>query len=191
VLDFAPQATAEHLMTPLPIGNVAVTGGAWSHAPYRSRKENNDDRAYSSDGRRSSHRLPVHKLLRALNIKDETEHRQDHESAKFGNDDALILTIGNFLPRMIPNIVISKRGDLVPLLLSVIRFHPDASQRVDLLHHLFHLIKKPDVKQRQAIVEGVVILAECLSSERIEEEIVPHFWDLVNTMLVLLIPTDH
>lgn len=71
------------------------------------------------------------------------------------HDDAHAVTLlGTCLPLIVPNVILAKRQELIPLLLCGIHFHPRSEVRDNLLHILFNLIKKPDQGQRNMILRG-------------------------------------
>lgn len=66
--------------------------------------------------------------------------------------------VGEALPRIVPNVLIQKREELLPVFLAVVKQHPDPAVRDNLANNLFNLIKKPNAMQRKTIMEGSVPL---------------------------------
>ena len=77
-----------------------------------------------------------------------------------------------------PNVLLAKRDELIPLLLISIQHNVDERCRDELLHLLFNLIKRPDASQRHMIVAGFKKIAENFPS-RIESELLPQIWEQV------------
>ncbi|XP_046659376.1 RAB11-binding protein RELCH homolog [Homalodisca vitripennis] len=81
------------------------------------------------------------------------------------------------LPRIIPNVLINKREELIPLLVCTIHLHQDSAQRDTLLQWLFNLKKRPQEEERRCILAGMVSLARASSQTVIESELLPHCWE--------------
>ena len=77
-----------------------------------------------------------------------------------------------------PNVLLAKRDELIPLLLLSIQHNADEKCRDELLHLLFNLIKRPDDVQRQMIVQGFRRIAQNFPS-RIESELMPQIWEQI------------
>ena len=60
--------------------------------------------------------------------------------------------LGRCLPHIVPNVLLAKREELIPLIICTATLHPDAKERDDLLNILFNLIKRPDADQRSFIM---------------------------------------
>ena len=56
-------------------------------------------------------------------------------------DDTLVHVVGSTLNKIVPNVILNKRGEVVPLLVRTIRDHPDSKIRDHLLQLLFNLHK--------------------------------------------------
>ncbi|XP_039261112.2 RAB11-binding protein RELCH homolog [Styela clava] len=93
--------------------------------------------------------------------------------------DELVSTLSSCLPKIVPTVLLQKRDQLIPLLLSTASMHPNANERNSLLHHLFNLIKKPEKSQRQMILCGCVAYAELVGPMRTEEDLLPQFWEQI------------
>ena len=76
-----------------------------------------------------------------------------------------------------PNTLINKREELLPLFLTAIQKHPDTKVRDQLLHLLFNLTKKPDSDQRKVILRGFKKMARTLGHEKVETELLPQLWE--------------
>ena len=88
--------------------------------------------------------------------------------------------ITNTLPNIIPNILLSKREEVIPLILCAVRYHEDSKVRDELLNMLFNLIKRPDSEQRRIIIDGCLSFADKVESSRIECELLPQCWEQIN-----------
>ena len=78
---------------------------------------------------------------------------------------------------VVPNTLINKREELLPLFLTAIQKHPDTKVRDQLLHLLFNLTKKPDSDQRKVILRGFKKMARTLGHEKVETELLPQLWE--------------
>lgn len=58
------------------------------------------------------------------------------------------------LLKIIPNIILNKREEAIPLLISTVHLNPKASERDKLLQQLFNLKKKPSEAERVLIITG-------------------------------------
>eukprot|EP00057_Strongylocentrotus_purpuratus_P021252 XP_011675726.1 PREDICTED: lisH domain and HEAT repeat-containing protein KIAA1468 homolog [Strongylocentrotus purpuratus] len=83
------------------------------------------------------------------------------------------------LPHIIPNVLLAKREELVPLILCTASSHPEARERDQLLNLLFNLIKKPDEDQRQIILSGCVAFAKHVGPTKAESELLPQCWEQI------------
>lgn len=68
--------------------------------------------------------------------------------------DTLVLILAQTLLRIVPNVILNKREEAIPLILSVIRLHTDSAEREKLLQLLFNLKKRPQEDERQLILAG-------------------------------------
>ncbi|CAB4065133.1 unnamed protein product [Lepeophtheirus salmonis] len=96
------------------------------------------------------------------------------------SEEDIFFLLGSSLPKIVPNVLLAKREDLIPVIMSVIKHHPDIKVRDLLLEILFNLIKKPDSSQRKMIIEGYVSLAEKFGPSRLESELLPHCWEQID-----------
>ncbi|XP_066257908.1 RAB11-binding protein RELCH homolog isoform X1 [Euwallacea similis] len=90
--------------------------------------------------------------------------------------ESLIHAISESLLKIIPNVILNKREEVIPLLMSAIYFNPKASERDKLLHQLFHLKKRPCENERYAILSAVIGIAKKAEEQLVENEILPQCW---------------
>jgi hypothetical protein len=97
-------------------------------------------------------------------------------------DDAAetpVMVFGRCLPYIVPNVILAKREELIPVLLCTVAHHPDAKDRDRLLNMMFNLIKRPDKNQRQMIMSGCVAFAKHNGPTRVEGELLPQCWEQI------------
>lgn len=75
--------------------------------------------------------------------------------------DTLVEILAYTMPRLVPNIILNKREEVIPLILSTIHLHSNSSEREKLLQLLFNLKKRPNEDERQMILAG-----QCVSYVR-------------------------
>ncbi|KAK7505693.1 hypothetical protein BaRGS_00002964 [Batillaria attramentaria] len=92
----------------------------------------------------------------------------------------VVSMLARCLPHIVPNVLLGKREELIPLILATAMLHPDSKERDRLLNILFNLIKKPDDDQRQMILTGCVVFAEHVGAERLVEELLPQCWEQIS-----------
>jgi hypothetical protein len=97
-----------------------------------------------------------------------------------GPDLETVKTVADSLPRIVPNVLINKREELLPLFIVAIEKSPDSETRESLTHSLFNLIKKPDDAQRKMIMDACVELAQKIGETRTEEELLPCCWEQIS-----------
>ncbi|XP_014675386.1 PREDICTED: lisH domain and HEAT repeat-containing protein KIAA1468 homolog isoform X2 [Priapulus caudatus] len=97
--------------------------------------------------------------------------------------DEVVLMLARCLPYVIPNILLNKREELLPLILCTASLHPVSDERDKLLNLLFNLIKKPDEDQRHTILTGCVTYAHIVGPTRAETELLPQCWEQINHKL--------
>lgn len=68
--------------------------------------------------------------------------------------DNLVNIVAYVAPRLVPNISSNKREDIIPLLISVIKLHPNSVDRNSFVDRLFSLQNKPSVEDRKMILAG-------------------------------------
>uniref|UniRef100_A0A3P8U9E1 RAB11 binding and LisH domain, coiled-coil and HEAT repeat containing n=1 Tax=Amphiprion percula TaxID=161767 RepID=A0A3P8U9E1_AMPPE len=91
------------------------------------------------------------------------------------SEESVMLMLGRCLPHIVPNVLLAKREELIPLILCTACLHPEPKERDQLLHILFNLIKRPDDEQRQMILTGCVAFARHVGPTRVEAELLPQF----------------
>ncbi|KAL5726561.1 hypothetical protein ACHQM5_009596 [Ranunculus cassubicifolius] len=91
-----------------------------------------------------------------------------------------IQILSDALPKIVPYVLINHREELLPLIMCAIERHPDSNTRDSLTHTLFNLIKRPDEKQRQIIMDACVSLARSVGEMRTESELLPQCWEQIN-----------
>ncbi|XP_061111400.1 RAB11-binding protein RELCH homolog isoform X2 [Conger conger] len=96
------------------------------------------------------------------------------------SEDSVMLMLGRCLPHIVPNVLLAKREELIPLILCTACLHPEPRERDQLLHILFNLIKRPDDEQRQMILTGCVAFARHVGPPRVEAELLPQCWEQIN-----------
>ncbi|XP_065788932.1 RAB11-binding protein RELCH isoform X3 [Muntiacus reevesi] len=96
------------------------------------------------------------------------------------SETSVMLMLGRCLPHIVPNVLLAKREELIPLILCTACLHPEPKERDQLLHILFNLIKRPDDEQRQMILTGCVAFARHVGPTRVEAELLPQCWEQIN-----------
>ncbi|XP_029385486.1 RAB11-binding protein RELCH homolog isoform X3 [Echeneis naucrates] len=96
------------------------------------------------------------------------------------SEESVMLMLGRCLPHIVPNVLLAKREELIPLILCTACLHPEPKERDQLLHILFNLIKRPDDEQRQMILTGCVAFAKHVGPTRVEAELLPQCWEQIN-----------
>uniref|UniRef100_A0AAX7VLK7 LisH domain and HEAT repeat-containing protein KIAA1468 n=1 Tax=Astatotilapia calliptera TaxID=8154 RepID=A0AAX7VLK7_ASTCA len=96
------------------------------------------------------------------------------------SEESVMLMLGRCLPHIVPNVLLAKREELIPLILCTACLHPEPKERDQLLHILFNLIKRPDDEQRQMILTGCVAFARHVGPTRVEAELLPQCWEQIN-----------
>lgn len=69
-------------------------------------------------------------------------------------DDYVQLVSASML-KIIPNVILNKREEVIPLLITTIHLNPKSDERDKLLQQLFNLKKKPSEYERRLILGGM------------------------------------
>ncbi|XP_052230319.1 RAB11-binding protein RELCH homolog isoform X2 [Dreissena polymorpha] len=111
-----------------------------------------------------------------------TDNRIVAEVSKITDTDQqkVVLMLGRCLPHIVPNVLLAKREELIPLIICTTMLHPEAKERDNLLNILFNLIKKPDEEQRQMILTGCIAFAQHVGPTRLEAELLPQCWEQIS-----------
>uniref|UniRef100_A0A8C4PZK3 RAB11 binding and LisH domain, coiled-coil and HEAT repeat containing n=1 Tax=Eptatretus burgeri TaxID=7764 RepID=A0A8C4PZK3_EPTBU len=96
------------------------------------------------------------------------------------SDGGAVLMLSRCLPHIVPNVLLAKREELIPLILCTACLHPNPKERDHLLHSLFNLIKRPDNQQRQMILTGCVAFARHAGPTRVDAELLPQCWEQIS-----------
>ncbi|XP_062500867.1 RAB11-binding protein RELCH homolog isoform X2 [Corticium candelabrum] len=106
--------------------------------------------------------------------------RLGQEVARLDNrGETPVLVFGRCLPHIVPNVILAKREELIPVLLCTVSHHPEATDRDKLLNMMFNLIKRPGTEQRQMILSGCVAFAKHNGPTRVEGELLPQCWEQI------------
>ncbi|KAH9515544.1 hypothetical protein Btru_011362, partial [Bulinus truncatus] len=114
------------------------------------------------------------------------DNRIVSEMSKINQSESqgVVKMLARCLPHIVPNVLLAKREELIPVILCSAILHPEAKQRDQLLNILFNLIKKPDDEQRQMILTGCVVFAELAGADRLVEELLPQCWEQIGHKFV-------
>ncbi|XP_046607039.1 RAB11-binding protein RELCH homolog isoform X1 [Neodiprion virginianus] len=81
------------------------------------------------------------------------------------------------LPRIIPNVILNKREETIPLILSAVQLHTNSREREKLLQLLFNLKKRPQEEERLKILAGLVAMAKCSKTSIETGEVLGQCWE--------------
>jgi len=112
-------------------------------------------------------------------VQGKSDTRLMKEVLRAAEEEDAIDLVTRCLPNVVPNVLLNKREELIPIILCLVRLHPDIKARDNLLHMLFNLIKRPDDEQRKVIIDGCVAFAKKVGSTRIEAELLPQCWEQI------------
>lgn len=108
------------------------------------------------------------------------DHSNENEMMNGLNENIsienLVHVVSQSLLKIIPNIILNKREEAIPLLMAAIYLNPMTSERDKLLQQLFNLKKKPTERERLTILSGVVGIAKYAGEQLVENEILPQCW---------------
>ncbi|GIL83910.1 hypothetical protein Vretimale_10913 [Volvox reticuliferus] len=130
----APEATAEH---PTAAAEAAAAAGAETHVT--------DDAS----------QLPPWLRRRLEPGIDPTYH---------ASLEGLLSGLCDMLPRLVPNLNLKSRVEVLPLLVTAAKTNPDWTARRQLLSAVFNLVPAPDHQQRQAIIDSSLELCRAFGS---------------------------
>jgi hypothetical protein len=91
--------------------------------------------------------------------------------ASSDKERSLVRICGESMPYVVNGVIVKKREELIPLLMTIIAQHPEPSVRSDLIKMMLNLIKKPNEYEREIIMTSIVYLASIIGPERTETEI--------------------
>ncbi|KAL0270558.1 UNVERIFIED_CONTAM: hypothetical protein PYX00_007930 [Menopon gallinae] len=83
------------------------------------------------------------------------------------------------VPKIVPNIILNKREEIMPLLILSVCLNPNSSVRDKLLNLLFNLKKKPQEDERRMILSALSIIAQIMGSGAVENEVLPQCWEQI------------
>ncbi|CAB3998176.1 lisH domain and HEAT repeat-containing KIAA1468 homolog isoform X2, partial [Paramuricea clavata] len=109
------------------------------------------------------------------------DSRVSNEVARLAKtEESAVLVLSRCLPHIVPNVLLNKREELLPLILCTAIHHPEEKERDKLLHSLVNLIKRPDAEQRRMIITGCSAFAHVVGHMRTEAELLPQLWEQIN-----------
>jgi hypothetical protein len=116
----------------------------------------------------------------AFHVSQDNRLVQEVSKISDSNGENVVLMLGRCLPHIVPNVILAKREELIPLILCTATLHPDSTERDNLLNILFNLIKRPDIEQRQMILTGCVAFSRHVGATRVESELLPQCWEQIS-----------
>ncbi|XP_050316414.1 RAB11-binding protein RELCH homolog [Anthonomus grandis grandis] len=117
----------------------------------------------------------VHKSC-YLDINPATHYDIHHSLTNDIDVDKLIHNLTQSLLKLIPNIILNKREEAIPLLMMAVQLNTKASERDKLLQQLFHLKKRPNEEERAVILAAVIAIAKNAGEQMVENEVLPQCW---------------
>ncbi|XP_012259710.2 RAB11-binding protein RELCH homolog [Athalia rosae] len=91
--------------------------------------------------------------------------------------DNLVQILSYSLPRIIPNVILNKREEMIPLILSTVQLHSSPREREKLLQLLFNLKKRPQEEERLMILAGLVAMMKYSTGSIESGEILAQCWE--------------
>ncbi|XP_035825823.1 RAB11-binding protein RELCH, partial [Aplysia californica] len=152
-------------------------GGGNSAAPDRPRKKEVTVRP--SDNRKMTESFRKALLEVAFHVSQDNHIVSEMSQLSECDQHGVVRMLSRSLPHIVPNVLLAKREELIPVILCAAMLHPEPKQRDQLLNILFNLIKKPDDEQRQVILTGCVVFAEHAGADRLVEELLPQCWEQI------------
>lgn len=128
---------------------------------------------------------PIRSLVPSMVKVDLPEHYLKNESLMFdlvqaiSNNSKLVNLLAKYIHHIVPNVIISKRIDLIPLITCTIRVCRDTNEQERLISLLFNLIKRPNEEQRRMILSGIIVVLQ-VSPHQSSSLLLPNLWDHVN-----------
>lgn len=128
---------------------------------------------------------PIRSLVPSMVNVDLPEQYLKNESLMFDlvqaitNNSKLVNLLAKYIHHIVPNVIISKRIDLIPLITCTIRVCRDRNEQERLISLLFNLIKRPNEEQRRMILSGIVVVLQ-VSPHQSSSLLLPNLWDHVN-----------
>lgn len=127
---------------------------------------------------------PIRLLVPTMLKVDLPEQHLRNESLMFDlvqaitTNSKLVNLLAKYIHHIVPNVIISKRIDLIPLITCTIRVCPDKSEQERLMSLLFNLIKRPNEEQRRMILSGIIVVLQ-VSPHQTSSLLLPNLWDYV------------
>lgn len=128
---------------------------------------------------------PIRSLVPSMVKVDLPEQYLKNESLMFdlvqaiNNNSKLVNLLVKYIHHIVPNVIISKRIDLIPLITCSIRVCRDTNEQERLISLLFNLIKRPNEEQRRMILSGIIVVLQ-VSPNQSSSLLLPNLWDHVN-----------
>lgn len=129
---------------------------------------------------------PIRSIVPCMLKVDLPEQHLKNESLMFDlvqairNNSKLVNLLAKYLHHIVPNVIISKRIDLIPLITCTIRVCDDTSEQERLLSLLFNLIKRPNEEQRRMILSGLTVILQVSPQHQSSTLLLPNLWDHVD-----------
>lgn len=128
---------------------------------------------------------PIRSLVPSMVKVDLPEQHLKNESLMFDlvraitSNSKLVNLLAKYIHHIVPNVIISKRIDLIPLITCTIRVCHDAKEQERLISLLFNLIKRPNEEQRRMILSGIIVVLQ-VSPHQNSSLLLPNLWDHVS-----------
>jgi len=129
---------------------------------------------------------PIRSLVPSMVKVDLPEQYLKNESLMFDlvqaitNNSKLVNLLAKYIHHIVPNVIISKRIDLIPLITCTIRVCRDQTEQERLVSLLFNLIKRPNEEQRRMILSGIIVVLQVSPQHQSSSLLLPNLWDHVN-----------
>ncbi|XP_017781128.1 PREDICTED: lisH domain and HEAT repeat-containing protein KIAA1468 homolog isoform X1 [Nicrophorus vespilloides] len=114
---------------------------------------------------------PIHS---AINVENEALESVLKEVPSL---DSIVNVISESMLKIIPNIILNKREEAIPLLICAVHLNPNSTVRDKLLQQLFNLKKKPLDIERSSILAGISAIAKYTKETVVENELLPQCWE--------------